>query len=180
MRNPLLRVPFLRWCALQHLKKVRHERRERAWAETQAVLVALGNITIHWAGINLILNRFIEGHRFTFGPVIRDELPRSFTGKLDYLEKVEKTLTEPATAAQFRAFRLELAELNEQRINVVHGLLRRRGYGPRWTIHIAKEVKDRLHRNDIPSHSNDIHALARRLSDVSHRLATFFRPMFGK
>lgn len=145
------------------------------------MLVALGNITIMWAGISLVLNRFIEIHMQQAGHVIRKDIPRSFTGKLDYMDKFERTNEwAPERLAEFRDIRLTLAQLNQERINIVHGLLMRRGYGPHWNIHIAKEIEDRLHRDKLPHTSQDIHELTRRLSDMVRRVTTFFSPLIAE
>ncbi len=180
--NLLRRFPPTRWLILQHRKQIRQKRRDASWIETQAVLVSLGNITIAWAGINLILNSFIEAHWHQLGPATKGkELPRSFTGKLDYLKQLERDQRWDSTRlTEFRQMRLELADLNQRRINVVHGFLMRRGYGPRWTIHIAKEVDDRLHRDNLPHSSQEVHQLNIDLNDILRRLSIFFRPMLGK
>lgn len=108
MRKLLLRVPTLRWCVLQHRLQVRRKRQEAAWEYTNSILAALGNITISWAGIGLILNRFIEAHHNQIGNIAKKGLPRNFTSKLEYLEKVEKHPGwSPDRSTELRAMRLD-------------------------------------------------------------------------
>lgn len=181
MRKLLLRIPFFRWCALQHLLQVRHKRQEAAWFYTQSILVALGNITISWAGINLILNTFIEAHHNHLGRPIRKDIPMSFTGKLEYMKKAERDPRwNPGQLAKFRLIRLELAKLNEKRVNITHGLLLRRGYGPEFTIHIAKESGDNLMRKNIPYSGQDIIAFGAELSHIGRKMSEFFGPLVGR
>lgn len=181
IKRLLRRIPALRWCALRYTKDIRQRRRDIAWNDTQSVLTAIGNITIAWAGINLILNRFIEADRAERGPMFEDHLPKAFTRKLDYLEKVEgDPRWAPDRITIFKTFRPELAELNTYRVDLVHGLLTRNGYAPEWTIHVAKESKDKLARRTVAQTSDDIHAFAQRLSDMGERLSAFFMPMLGK
>jgi hypothetical protein len=147
--------------------------------EIQGVLMAVGNITVSWAGISLILNLFIEAHHNQFGKPIRSDLPRDFTAKLDYIKKVE---CDPRWDSQrledLREIRLELAALNQRRVNLVHGLLVRRGLG--WAIHLAKEQGDNLLRKDVPHTGDEIHAFSRELADMGGRLSLFFAPIFKK
>lgn len=185
MRKLLLRIPFFRWCVLVHLRQVRQKRQDAAWLYTQSILTALGNITISWAGINLILNHFIEAHhnqlRMPFERFRKTGLPRNFTSKLDYLEEVEHDPRwDPNRLAELRQMRLELAELNEKRINLTHGLLMRRGYGPDFTIHRAKEVQHSIHRQNIPYSGQDVIEFSRELSDMGGRLSRFFMPLIEK
>lgn len=176
----LRRVPPLRYLVMRHAKDVRQRRQQASWAETQGVLIAIGNITIGWAGINLILNVFIEGHHNQLGRPIRDNLPRDFKAKLDYLKKVER---DPAWAAErlseFRAMRLELARMNKKRVMLTHGLAMRRGYGPAWNVHVAKEEGDNLKRGDIPHVAQDFHDFATEVSDMGGRLSRFFMPILA-
>jgi hypothetical protein len=166
----------MRWCALQYARKVRGQQREAREKDIQAVLMALGNITISWAGIGLILNRFIEAHHTQSGPPFARELPRSFIGKLEYIKKAERDPRwDPQRLAELRQMRLELADLNDRRINVTHGLLWRNG--PGWTIHIAKEAGDSLMRKNIPHTSQDIYDLSRDLAAMGARLSRFFLPL---
>jgi hypothetical protein len=176
MKRALRQIPAVRWCALQYALKVRAKQHQAREAEVQAVLMALGNITISWAGIGLILNRFIEAHHQQSPTRIEKAIPRNFTGKLDYIKKVERDPRwQPERLAELRQMRLELADLNDRRINVTHGLLWRNG--PGWTIHIAKEDGDSLMRKDLRHTSEDIYALSRDLGDIGGRLSRFFMPM---
>ena len=141
--------------------------------------MALGNITISWAGIGLILNRFIEAHHNQAGMSLVKELPRNFTGKLEYLKKVERDPRwAPERLAELKEMRLELADLNKRRINVTHGLLWRNG--PGWTVHIAKEDGDFLMRKNLSHSSQDIHDLSHDLAAIGGRLSRFFMPMLEK
>ena len=154
MKRLLRRFPALRYLALRHARGIRQRRQDASWAETQGVLVALGNTTIGWAGINLILNVFIEGHHNQRGKPIRKDLPKNFTDKLEYLKKVERDPEWNATRlAEFREMRLALASMNRKRVVLTHGLARRLGYGPAWSVHVAKEEGDNLKRGDIPPYS---------------------------
>jgi hypothetical protein len=163
----------MRWCALQYALKVRRQQRSAREKEIQAVLMALGNITLSWAGIGLILNRFIEAHHTQSAAPIAKEIPRSFTGKLDYIKKVEREpWWHPDRRDELRQMRLELADLNDRRINVTHGFLWRNG--PGWTIHIAKETGDNLMRKDVPHSSQDIYDLSHDLGVSCGSRSRFF------
>lgn len=175
------RVPAVRWCALQRAKRLRKTRQENAWEYTQPVLVALGNVTISWAGINLILNVFIEAHHNQLGrPIRKDGLPRHFTSKLEYLKKVESSPNwDPARLAEFRDIRIKLSELNEKRISLVHGLLLRRGYGPAFNVHVAKEEGHSLARRELPYSRDDVLAFSTELLEMGGRLSRFFAPLLS-
>jgi len=172
IKRLLRRVPALRYLVMRDARDVRNRRQEAAWKETQGVLIALGNITIGWAGINIILNHFLEQYQIGEGAKRRDEIPRNFTGKLKYMKEIESDpLMAPHVLMEWRAVRLKLGELNEFRINLTHGLLVRKGYGGRWTIHIAKEVKDRLQRWNVSHTTQEIHDFAKEISDMGGRIA---------
>lgn len=178
IKRLLRRVPCLRWCALQYANKVRRNRQDATWAETQLVLVAIGNMTLSWAGINLILNTFIEAHHNQRGKPIRNDLPRDFTAKLEYIKKVERDPEwHPERLAELREMRLALGEMNKKRVMMTHGLAFRRGYGPAWNIHVAKEEGDNLMRQDVPHSAQDFHLFALEVSQMGGRMSRFFMPM---
>jgi hypothetical protein len=131
-------------------------------------------LAIAWAGISRILNLFIEAHHNQLGmPIRRDGLPRDLTAKLDYIKKVEKDLRDPAKIAELGQMRLELAELNEKRINLTHGLLMRQGYGPQFTIYIAKESGHTLLRKDLSHSGEDVFAFSKELSEMGGGVSRF-------
>ena len=139
--------------------------------------MSLGNITLSWAGINLVLNSVFEAISVAGDQLAKKELPRSFEGKLEYLKRIEKDpRCAPEVAAEVRAVRLKLAEYNEFRKGLVHGLLFRRGYGPHWRIHWAKEDKDRLLRWNTDHTAEEIQDFAKALSDMGSRLSRLFPP----
>jgi hypothetical protein len=177
IERALRRVPLLRWCVMQRALRLRQKRRDQAWEQTQPVLLAIGNITIGWAGINLILNMFIEGHHKQIGGIMK-ELPRNFTRKLEYLQKVESdSAWQPERLAQFRAFRLKLQEMNEFRVKLVHGLAFSIGRQQQWKIHVAKEAGSDLIRWDEFYSSDDIRHFSKAVNAMGHELSEFFAPM---
>ena len=166
---------------MRHVQSVRQKRRDAAWEETRGVLAALGNITIGWAGINLILNVFIEGHHNQLGKSIRADLPRDFSQKLEYLKKVERDPNwQPERLAEFRQIRLALTAMNKKRVLLVHGLVSRVGYGPTWNVHFAKEEGDNLKRRDVPHTSQDFHDIAAEVSTMGGQISRFFMPILAK
>ena len=171
----LRRVPALRQLVLIHARDIRHKRQEAAWEETQAVLTAIGNITIGWAGINLILNTFFDNYTNKGGAKARKEIPRAFTEKLKYLKEIEKDpLCASIYLTEARDVRLKLAEMNEFRVALFHGLAMRRGYGTSWTIHMAREEKNQLRRWNQHHTSSDIFAFSKDVSDWGGRLARLY------
>jgi hypothetical protein len=164
---------------MQYARKVRGAQQQARQTEIDGVLMALGNITIGWAGIGLILNTFIEAHHNQLGKPIRKEIPRDFTQKLDYIKKAERDPRwTPERRQELTQMRLELAALNQKRKNIAHGLLYRRG--PKWVIHVAKEEGDSLMRKDIPHTAQDIHDFAGEVSDIGGRLSRFFMPLIDQ
>lgn len=178
MQRLLRRIPILRKAALHHALDVRRKRQDAAWGETQSVLIALGNISIGWAGINLVLNYFLENYTLHDGPMAKDEIPRSFEGKLDYMKKIERDpRCGPLYLAESKAIRQQLARMNKRRVSLVHGLIGRKGYGPNWVVHIAKEDGKQLRRWKEHYTAQDVHDFAAEISAMGDRVTRLFPPM---
>lgn len=125
MRLHPRRWPCLRRAALEQRRQERAYHRHAAWQHTQLILTALGNISIRWAGIGLILNHLIEWHIASTGHVPASGFPRAFTKKLDYIkEQIERDpYIHEDERTSLRELRLRLAKANEFRVELFHGYL---------------------------------------------------------
>lgn len=145
------------------------------------MLTTLGNISIMWSAISLILNNFIEWNQHRIGVALPHGLPRNFTAKLEHLrKKVEKD--EAWTAEQrteMREIRLELSRLNGTRVELFHGLVIMTGLTEDFEIHIAKEEGNALHRKRIDQNYADLMAFRNELSLMIERLTTLYGPIIG-
>jgi hypothetical protein len=138
-------------------------------------MAMVGTMTVTFAGIGFMLNDLLESHLAHFGPVIRKDLPRAFTKKLEYLAAIEPQLARDEDRTELRRLRLELARLNEFRVNIVHGyLLKQHNDSMRWRVLIAKEEGAQLARR-LVNYSNDdiqreVRAMAKASTDLSNLL----------
>lgn len=178
--SPLLslmrRVPALRWCALQYARRVREKQREASWAYVQSVLTTVGNMTITWAGIELMLNTLIEWYQGRVGQVIRPELPRNFADKLEYLRKMEPDVRWAADdRAKLRAIRIELKRLNEFRKEIIHGLLHQKNSrSTEWHVYSVREKGSKLVRSSKRYSNDDIQDFSRAMSSAANEISPFF------
>lgn len=177
----LRRIPFIRWCAMQRIIRLRQRQSDESWAHVQSVLIAVGNMTIMWAGIGLMLNNLIEWHQAKIGTAVRRDFPRNFSTKLGYLKAMERDTRWTADErAKLYAIRLELARLNEFRKNMVHGLLHQKNKRTRdWHIYIAKEEGNGLLRRSISHSYADIMAASEAMAAISHEISPFFARIIG-
>lgn len=166
---------------MQYVIKVRQRSRDIVWEHNKSVLVLVGQMTITWAGISLMLNTLIEWHHHASGQAFRKDMPRDFTQKLKYLEKLEQTtFWTPKDRAQITAIRLELANLNRFRVNMAHGLLHRTGsIGSPWKVHVAKEEQLGLARQTLVYSDADLRDQSRRMAEISHEISPFFAGLIG-
>jgi hypothetical protein len=180
VKRQLRRIPFLRWCAMQHARDVRKKRKDASWAYVQSVLTTIGNMTITWAGIELMLNTLIEWYQARVGTVIRKDLPRDFSRKLAYLKKMEPDIRwSTADREQLRQIRIELARLNEFRKNIVHGLLTRSGNTMDWQAYLARVEGPRLIRRTETYSNEELRAYSKAMAEVSHKMSPFFARLIG-
>jgi hypothetical protein len=144
------------------------------------MLTTLGNISIMWAAINMILNTFIEWNQRRLGVELPRGLPKSFTGKLDHLRKVEKDeLWSAEDRVEMREIRLALGRLNVTRAELFHGLVVMTGWSEDYTIHIAKEEGNELIRKRRDQTYADLMAFRNELMGMIERLTVLYNPILG-
>src|SRR3546814_18446180 len=85
----LRRIPILRKAALTHAQELRRKRKEDDWAYVQSVLGTVGMMTIHWAGIERLLDELIAAYQHSHTDFSREH-PRSLSNKLDYLKMLQQ------------------------------------------------------------------------------------------
>src|SRR3546814_8128052 len=121
----LRRIPILRKAALTHAQELRRKRKEDDWAYVQSVLGTVGMMTIHWAGIERLLDELIAAYQHSHTDLSREH-PRSLSNKLDYLKMMQHDERLPEKTREFlRCTRITAKRLGNNRHDIIHGLLHR-------------------------------------------------------
>jgi hypothetical protein len=180
-RTAIRKFPPLRRLTLHRKTRRRARRKEMAWEYTQTVLIAVGNMTIMWAGIELMLDHLIGWYQGKVGTVIRKTLPRQLNEKLDYLSKMEPDIRFSAGERhELEATRLELSRLSGFRHDLIHGLLyQKNNRSTEWTVHRMEVKRSGASLREINYSNEDIQQGVRAIFDVSHRMSPFFRQLMG-
>ena len=133
-----------------------------------------------WSGISLLLNSFIKWNQDRLETQLPRGLPRHFTTKLDHLKGVEK---DPFWTAdqrnEMRKIRLELARLNDTRIELVHGFVFTTGMTEDFVIHIAKEEGNDLIRKTVERSYADLRQFRDDLFRMIVRITALYGPIMG-
>jgi len=138
-------------------------------------------MTIMWAGIELMMDNLIEWYQTRVGTVIRSDLPRMLTNKLDYIRKMEPdirwTVEERETLHEIR---LEIARLSEFRHNLIHGLLHQKNSRTLdWHVHILKLNGNTVIRRNLTYSDAEIRKNVRAIFELSHKISPFFAQVIG-
>ncbi len=97
------------------------------------MLVAVGNVTISWAGAERVLDELIAWHQHNNTDLSRDH-PRGLDNKLKYLKFMQDDVRFlPGVRTWLRDIRLEMKRLGVGRHHIIHGMLSQRGLLMEWT-----------------------------------------------
>ena len=178
-KRAIRRVPFLRYCAMRHAQRERKRQRKVRWEYVQSILTTVGNITIAWAGIELMMTHLIVWYHDRGGKAIRPDLPRMLKWQLDYLKKLENNpMFAGPTAIELASIRLEIARLNNIRNTLIHGVLHlTHTINLTWRTHSIKIdgngwrfVTTHFSNDDLVRASTEISALGHRMSPFIARV----------
>jgi hypothetical protein len=133
MRKLLLRIPFFRFCALEHLKSIRRKQEEARQLHIDSVIMLIGQSAMAWAGIERMLDELIAFYQHVRTDLSRDH-PRGLSSKLKYLRIMQcDPLHNPKLKEFLRYTRIEAKRLGDRRHELIHGLFWRRPVlGGRW------------------------------------------------
>lgn len=122
------RVPFLRYCILQHHLAERKKQAARRWEYRRTVYSVLGQTIATWAGIEMIIDHLIVWYHPVAGARdIQPDLPVTFAKKMDYLNKMARDQGWHDGGEGIRFIRTEAKRLNRLRKAIVHGVV--------WHLH---------------------------------------------
>lgn len=154
---------------------------DASWAYTQSVLTTVGNLTIMWAGIELMLTHLIVWYHERGGRAIRTDLPRMLTYQLEYLKKLERDIRfDQEVSDTLREIRLEITRLNEFRINLIHGVLHQRNRRSRdWHTHSVKIDGNGWRVVRATYTDSELCANVKAVSDLSHKMSPFIARVIG-
>ena len=176
------RVPFLRWFGLQCVRQVRQKQADASWDHTQVILMTLGNISIAWAGIELMLSRLVIWHHVKNGIVPDEGLPRMLAKQLLYVkETIEHDLSlDDATRAKIADIRKRIFQLNDFRISIVHGIVHQRNRRTTDWHTLSIKIEGLGWREVRHDYSNElIQQRSREISDIGHEMSPFFASVIG-
>lgn len=161
------RVPFLRYCILQHRIKERQKHQEAQWEYYRSTMVMVGQITVHWAGVERLLDELIAWYQQNLTDLQREH-PRSLSNKLKYLRlmQCDERLTHE-TRDWLRQTRIEVKRLGNERHEIIHGMLWHKGrFSLEWSTQRiiydgpnARLAHRTYHNNDLLSLSGEISTL---------------------
>ena len=181
LKRFLRQIPALRWCAMQHALRTRQKQSKARWNYVQSILTTIGNITISWASIELILAHLIVWHHSKHNLRPEKGWPRMKASQLNHLKQIENDGTlDKATTAKLRDIRLRIGELNDFRISVIHGVLHQRNRNSTdWHTHSVKI--DGLNARIVENHySNDqIQEKAKQISQLANEMSPFIARIIG-
>jgi hypothetical protein len=123
IKRTIRRIPFIRFCAVQYVQKVRQKQRDARWAHIQSVLTMVGNMTIAWAGIERMLDELIAfyQHRRTG---LEKRHPSNLKDKLVYLKAMQRDSGFTPEIVEFLTTACtETKKLSDDRHDIIHGLL---------------------------------------------------------
>lgn len=172
----------MRWCALQYARRTREKQAEASWAYTQSVLTTLGNITIAWAGIEMMLTHLVLWHHVRSGIIPVDGLPRMLSKQLDYVKRtIEKDESlDIETRQHIAEIRRSIFILNEFRISVTHGVVHQRNRRTMdWHTQSIK-IQGLTWRVVNNTFSNDeIQDKSRQISELGNDMSPFIASIIG-
>lgn len=135
---------------------------------------------IGWACIELMLSKLVIWHHVKNGIRPEKGLPRMLSYQLDYVKDViEKDWKIPALdRAEIAALRAKIAELNEFRITVTHGVVHQRNrHTTDWHTRSIKidglkwrEVRNSFGHDEIIAKSKEIAELGSQMSPFVARI----------
>ncbi|MCG6119527.1 MAG: hypothetical protein MEP44_02670 [Blastomonas sp.] len=167
LKRRLRRIPFLRYCALQYVRKERRKLAEIRWTLRYSAFATVGHIAHTWAGIETVLDALIEWYHPIAGQArIQDQVPVSLDGKVQYINKMARDpgFSEEAQAA-LRAFKIEAKRLGKIRNLILHGIMFR---DPKtatgWRLQVREFDKN---KSEIVSHYFDNDTLLETLRQMS-------------
>lgn len=130
------RVGFLRYCIVQHLRKVRQERAESYRRYEGSVMTLIGTMTVAWAGIERMLDEVIATHQQQYTG-LSERHPRELSRKLAYLKTMQNDVWNYkwGTREFFRVVRIEAKRLGSERHDIIHGIMRRSSGKLTWQCH---------------------------------------------
>ncbi len=167
---------------MQHAVKVRRMQSDASWSHVRVVLTTLGNISIAWAGVELMLSHLVIWHHVQNQLKPEKGLPRMLAYQLEYVKKSIETdwKIDVGDRARIQALRLRIAELNEFRVNITHGVVHQRNRRTTdWHTHSIK-IDGLQWRVIQQSYSNEeIQNKAREIQELGSELSPFIARVIG-
>ena len=155
---------------------------DASWAHINVVLSTLGNITIAWAGIELMLAHLVIWHHIKSGIMPDEGLPRMLAKQLDYVKRhVEKDDTIPELdRSRIGAIRKRIFTLNDFRISVIHGVVHQRNRRTtNWHTQSIK-IEGMSWRVINHDYSNEtIQAKSKEIQELGTEISPFFARIIG-
>ena len=173
MQRLLRKIPPLRYCIYSYALKVRQRRKDGQWAYTQAILMAVGNMTITWAGVERLLDELIAWYQHGFTDLSKEH-PRSLSNKLKYLRLMQCDKRFPDEFREFlRMTRIEAKRIGDSRHELIHGMLHKRGGPSELKWRTQRVIYDGPNARILNTNYNDadLQRISREISDFSHQLS---------
>lgn len=129
-------------------------------------------MTVTWAGIERMLDELIAFYQQQFTD-LSQEHPRSLSAKLDYLNRtMQRDLMFPwGTREFFRRARIYAKRLGNERHEIIHGVLRRRGLSLVWRSQRVVYEGPHARVSHREFHNSDLQNLLKEIGDFSRWLA---------
>ena len=172
IKRLLRRVPLARWCAMQYAVKERTKRRDLRWNYVQTVLASVGQITMSWAGVEMLLDELIGFYQHGCTELEIDH-PVSLSKKLDYMKTMQRDPRLTEEMQEFlRSARIHAKRIGSKRHAIIHGVLRHvGGTSTNWQIQRASYEGPKARRNHHLFHSDDLLSLGSDIAAFTHFLA---------
>ncbi|MEH6756341.1 MAG: hypothetical protein V7676_02380 [Parasphingorhabdus sp.] len=136
-QRALRKIGPLRRLVLFDLKRARKSRADAMWLYEQSVLANIGLYITIWAGIERMLNTFIQQYHPHANQNLKEKLPSDLGAKIKYLATVAKDQRLPFEVSNsILHWVTELGEQRDYRHLIVHGFgVRKKRYTDHeWTF----------------------------------------------
>lgn len=182
IRRFLLRFGFFRYCVLVYLRKERKKRADQLWEYRRSIISTLGQITITWATIELIIDHLIAWYHPLMGQEhIQREMPVNFERKMAYINKmVRDDGFDDIAKSGLRSLRTEARRLNKARKLMIHGVAHHRnGFSQFWWFTIREFDGHQSQAVTYPVKDADLYEILRQMSEFSAAISPWVSDLIG-
>lgn len=172
--------PF-RYARLLFRKRQQKRRAAVRWAYIQTVLTTIGNMTVSWAGMELMLLHLILWYHPRGGQQMVKAIPTGLSKQLDYIDEMAKDVRfSVSDAGALTNISAEMRRLNEVRNDIIHGVMHQtNSFTLRWYSHRIRIVKGVPEMRHVEYTSDELSKTSADMGALGSRISPFFARLTG-